>query len=588
MPISGDVVVSQVTRIRPHPKHDVNRLVEVDSGSGDTVEVICGAWNFSEGDLVALAPVGAILPGGFEISRRKMRGEWSNGMLCSPSELGLSEVAGDSDGLLVLSPGSAVPGTPLVEALGIVPDVVFDLDISPNRPDVLSMAGVDADLAAALGQSWSRLPAPRSRWSAPSAEPRSGKVTAGDLCPRFTATILAGVPNGSSPAWMQRRLALAGMRPISLVVDVSNYVMLDLGQPNHAYDLEKLGGEGILVRRAEPDEKVVTLDGMERALQADDCVICDAQATPVGIGGIMGGATAEISTDTRRVLLEAAWFSPMAVARTGNRLGLHTEARTRFERGVDPAVAPAAVARFVSLLAGMDGADGLRCGATVDVRDERHLPSGPVLRLRTSRVNALLGTCLDDATIAGLLEPIGFEVSPETSGQQIVKVPTWRLECSREIDLVEEVARMWGYHRIDRSLPRGRARQARGLSGFQVERRKVKGLLAAWGYEEAWTTTFLAPGDLERARLDPAAVEVENPLDRSESILRTSLLPGLLKAAAVQCRSPERRRGAVRDRPGVPASLRGRSRPRRERAPRRDRCSGVGRRRRNRSGRSGR
>jgi phenylalanyl-tRNA synthetase beta chain len=242
----GDVMVSRVTRIRPHPKHEINRLVEVDSGSGGAVEVICGAWNFSEGDLVALAPVGAILPGGFEISRRKMRGEWSNGMLCSASELGLpepvlAELEGGSDGLLVLPAGSAEPGTPLVDALGITPDVVFDLDISPNRPDALSMAGVARDLAAALGEAWSP-PASPTLTVDPSLGEAAVMVTAGDLCPRFTATILEGLPGGSSPAWIQRRLALAGMRSISVVVDVSNYVMLDVGQPNHAYDLEKLGG----------------------------------------------------------------------------------------------------------------------------------------------------------------------------------------------------------------------------------------------------------------------------------------------------------------------------------------------------------
>jgi phenylalanyl-tRNA synthetase beta chain len=527
----GDVVVARVVAIRPHPNHDVNRLVEVDAGGSDPVGVICGASNFSDGDLVVLAPVGAVLPGGFEISRRKMRGHWSNGMLCSPEELGLSAPGEGSDGLLVLPATLAAPGTPLVDALGIPPDdVVFDLDVSPNRPDALSVAGVARDLAAALGEPWSLpsldpVPVDRSLGEA------AVTVLSGDLCPRFTATILEGVPLGPSPAWIARRLTLAGMRPINLVVDVSNYVMLDIGQPNHAYDLERLGGEGILVRRGEDGESVVTLDGLQRSLRADDCVICDALSVPVGVGGIMGAASAEIGPDTRRVLLEAAWFYPMAVARTGRRLGLHSEARVRFERGVDPELAGAAVERFVSLLAAAEGGGGLRRGPTVDVRDRHNLPEPPVISLRTGRVNALLGTDLDDATISKLIEPIGFEVTGTGEGRQSVKVPSWRLECSREVDLVEEVARMWGYHRIERTLPRGAGRPSSGLSALQTERRKVRGLLAAWGFDEAWSTSFLAPGDLERAGLDPDAVEVENPLERSESILRTSLVPGLLKAA---------------------------------------------------------
>jgi phenylalanyl-tRNA synthetase beta chain len=526
----GDVVVARVASIRAHPKHDKNRLVSVDAGYDAAVEVICGAWNFSEGDLVPLAPVGAVLPGGFEISRRKMRGEWSNGMLCSARELGLPDADSAADGLLILPPGIAEPGTALVDALGIEPDVVFDIDVSPNRPDALSMAGIARDLAAALGETWS-MPQQVGVPVDPTLGHPTVTLQSGDLCPRFTATILEGVPSGPSPDWMARRLSLAGMRPINVVVDVSNYVMLDVGQPNHCYDLGLLGGGGILVRRAEPGERIVTLDGVERALDTEDCVICDLTGSPVGVGAIMGGATAEIDTSTTRVLLEAAWFNPMAVARTGKRLGLHSEARTRFERGVDPEIADAAVGRLLALLAAMPGGDGLRRGPTADARDAKHLPSPPTLTLRTARVNLLLGTELDDEIVAELLRPIGFAVSADAAGVQTVKVPSWRLECSREIDLVEEVARMWGYHRIERSVPTGAGGRSPGLSAFQKQRRVVRRHLASWGFDEAWTTTFLAPGDLERAGLDGIAVEVENPLDRSESILRTSLVPGLLKAA---------------------------------------------------------
>jgi phenylalanyl-tRNA synthetase beta chain len=363
-------------------------------------------------------------------------------------------------------------------------------------------------------------------------------VEAGDLCPRFTATILEGVPDGPSSVKMARRLTLAGMRPINAVVDVSNYVMLDLGQPNHAYDLDQLAGGGLLIRRGRPDERLVTLDEVERVLGSDDCVICDAEGTPVGVGGIMGGSRAEIGPGTRRVLLEAAWFQPMAVARTGARLGLHSEARVRFERGVDPEIAGAAVDRFVALLATVPPVEGggesgraanLRRGPTVDVRSPS-LPGSVSVPLRTGRVNAIIGTDLDDAAVARLLEPMGFSVRSEGAGTATVRIPSWRLDCEREIDVIEEVARTWGYGRIERTIPPGAPGGSGGLTERQRQVRRLRDVLTGAGYDEAWTTTFLAPGDLERAGLDPAAVEVENPLDRSESILRTELLPGLLKA----------------------------------------------------------
>ena len=526
-----DVVVSRILDIRPHPDADRIRLVDVDPGDGGPLQIVCGAWNFAVGDLVPLAPVGATLPGDFTIAKRKMRGQVSHGMLCSASELELPDPPGGADGLLILEPGLAPPGTPLVDALGLEPDVVFDLDVTPNRPDALCMAGVARDLAAALGEEWSWPAGP----AAPEVDPGLGTapvtVDAGDLCPRFTATVLEGVPDGPAPAWIARRLTLAGMRPINAVVDVSNYVMLDLGQPNHAYDQERLDGGGISVRRARPDERLETLDGVERVLAGDDCVICDASGRPVGVAGIMGGASAEIGDGTRRVLLECAWFDPVAVARTGSRLGLHSEARVRFERGVDPEVAERAVERFVALLASVPGGEKLRRGPTVDAHDDSHLPAAHRVELRTPRVNAVLGTDLDDGQVAGLLRPLGFILDPAPEGGRFaVTVPTWRLEVAREIDLIEEVARMWGYHRIERTVPAGARRRSGGLTGRQRERRRVRSVLSGAGLDEAWTTTFLGPGDLERAGLDPAAVEVENPLDRSESLLRPSLLPGLLKA----------------------------------------------------------
>ncbi|MBO0748766.1 MAG: phenylalanine--tRNA ligase subunit beta, partial [Acidimicrobiaceae bacterium] len=279
-------------------------------------------------------------------------------------------------------------------------------------------------------------------------------------------------------------------------------------------------------RRARPGEMLTTLDGVERALEGDDCVIADATGQAVGIGGIMGGEATEITDATTTVLLEVAYFDPMAIARTGKRLMLASEARARYERGADPEAALAAVDLFAHLLAEA-GAPDLRRGATTDVR-VRSTPAEEI-GLRTPRVNALLGVDLDDATVAGYLRPLGFTVISEGPGAQRVTVPSWRPDVTREIDLVEEVARLYGYRRVTRTVPTG-VRSSGGLTAHQRRRRELRQVFAGLGLDEAWTTTFLAPGDLERAGLDPSAVEVENPLDRSESFLRTSLLPGLLKS----------------------------------------------------------
>lgn len=539
-PVGGNLEGIEVVRIlaiRAHPDADRIRLVDVDRGDGEALQIACGATNMAVGDFVPMATVGTTMPGGWEIGRRKMRGQWSNGMLCAAGELELPATE-DADGLMILPTGLAAPGTPLSDALGLEPDVVFDLDITPNRPDALSMAGVARDLAAALGLPFEIPPEAHPLPVNPTVEPASVAVADSDLCPRFSGTVIDGVVVGPSPAWLARRLTLAGMRPISNVVDVSNYVMLDLGQPNHAYDLDRLAGRGLTVRRARSGETITTLDGVERSLEDDDCLICDADSAPVGIGGIMGGAGTDIGPDTTTVLLEAAYFTPMAIARTGARLGLATEARFRFERGADPEVAARAVERFAALLAATTATghanvsgdeSGLRRGRTTDVVSEEDVARPPTVLLRTERVNALLGTRLTDDDVERLLRPIGFSAGRADEGVHSVRVPSWRPDVEREVDVVEEVARLHGYGHIERTVPTG-ARPSSGLTSFQQYRRTVRDVLVGAGLSEAWTNTFLAPGDLDRAGLPEVAVKVANPLDHSESILRTALLPGLLSA----------------------------------------------------------
>jgi len=530
----GGVVVARVLGTRPHPAADRIQLVDVDPGDGEALQVCCGAFNMRPGDLVPLATIGTVMPGGTEIARRKMRGEWSNGMLCSAPELGVGP-EGREPAIYIFPAGPAHPGQAAAEALGLGPDVVFDLEVSPNRSDCLSVAGVARDLAAALRLPFA-LPAPAHSVAPGVALAAVGVDPAATAaCPRFTGTVIEGAQLATVPALVAWRLSLAGMRPVNPVVDVSNYVMLELGQPNHPYDLDRLGGAGLEVRRAGEGEILVTLDGTPRALRPDDLVVADQEGRAVGIAGIMGGADAEISASTTTVLLEVANFDSLSIAATGRRLGVSTEARARFERGVDIEVAELAVDRFVELLG-----PEVRRGETTDVRSRA--PERRSVRLRTDRVNLVLGTQIAAEECAAYLTPLGFSSSALGEGVFDVTVPTWRPDCEREIDLVEEVARTYGYARIGRELPR-RPVAAGGLSAEQKVRRQLRQLLVGAGASEAWTTTFLSPGDITGSGLDAGlALELENPLDRSEGLLRTCLLPGLLRSARF---NTERQAGAV-------------------------------------------
>jgi phenylalanyl-tRNA synthetase beta chain len=522
------ILVARVLATRPHPDADKIQLVDVDAGGGDALQVVCGAFNMQPGDLVPLATVGTVMPNGLDIGRRKVRGEWSNGMLCSARELGLGS---DHTEIFVLPPGISAPGVPFADAMGIERDVLYDLEVNPNRPDAMSVAGVARDLAARLRLPFS-LPGPQ-------VDEVGGKhidsvrvdVLDPDLCGRFSARVLQGVTVGPPDPAIARRLTLLGMRPINSLVDVSNYVMLELGQPSHPYDLTKVRGGGLRVRRARAGEALVTLDDVERAFTSDDLLICDGDDTPIGIAGIMGGADTEIDRTTSDVLLEMAWFLPIAIARTSRRLRLRSEASARFEKGTDPEVIELAHARFADLLA----PSGARLEAgMVDVRGE--LPARQPIRVRTDRLNRLLGTELTSSEITELLTPIGFASDPVggvaagPAADVDVTVPSWRYDSSAEIDVVEEVARLHGYSRIGRSVPTS-AHTGR-LSDRQQERRRLRSLLVGRGLAEAMPMPFLAPGDLERCGLPGDGIEIANPLVKEESILRTSLLPGLVKALA--------------------------------------------------------
>jgi phenylalanyl-tRNA synthetase beta chain len=537
------VVVSEVTEIAPIEGADKIRRVVVEAGDGP-LEIVCGASNFAVGDRVPLAPVGAVLPGGFEIGRRKMRGVTSNGMLCSGRELGLSD---DGAGLLVLGEDvAAAPGTPLADALGLQEDTVFDITVEGNRPDAWCMAGIARDLAARLGLPFT-LPEPPvpPPSGTPVADAARASLEDPDLCPRLTVSVLSDIVVGPSPRWIADRLTLAGMRPINNVVDASNYVMLERGQPTHPYDIERLGGRGLIVRRAEPGETVETLDGVTRAVgdSGADCLICDAENVPVGVAGIMGGASSEIAASTTEVLLEAAYFTPMAIARTSKRLGLRTEASARFERGCDPWGIEASVNRFSQLLAestpGLTVRDGI-----LDIRGA--VPEPFTLAVPLARVRRQVGVALTAEQIAALLDPIGFTTTPGADADHLtVLVPTNRPDVRPAPygidDVIEEVARTFGYSNIPPHTPTWP--QPGHLTALQRSRRLVKSVLGGLGASEGWTNTFVSEEDHLRVGLRGPAVRVSNPLIAEEPYLRRSLMPGLLGALAYNA---DRRQGSIR------------------------------------------
>ncbi len=514
------VKVARILAVRPHPNADKLQLCDIEFGDGTTT-VVCGAPNVVDGMVVAYAPSGATLPGGFTLEQRKIRGELSDGMLCSSRELGLGD---EHDGILALSTDSEL-GLDVRDVLGLH-DVVFDLSITPNRSDAMSVAGVARDLAAHFGVPFT-VPVPSVDVSG-DADDITVVVDAVDRAPRFTARRV-GVTMGPSPEWMQRRLTLAGMRPISNVVDVTNYVMLELGQPSHAFDLDRLRGPGLVVRLANDGETLTTLDDVERKLLPTDLLICDADRRPQAIAGIMGGAEAEVHDGTTGIVLEVAYFAPMGISKTSKRLGLRSEASARFERGVDPNGVLRASDRVVELLAEVASAP-----AGPPAIDEYPAPiERERIRVRPARVGAVLGLELDGAQVRDALRPIEIEI--EETGEEdtfVAIAPTFRPDLTREIDIVEEVGRRVGLDSIPRTLPHT-TEQGGGLTPRQRARRLVADVLVGLGLSEAYTLPLISEGDVTRVGLSlDATVRATNSLSAEEPILRPAILPGLLKSAA--------------------------------------------------------
>ncbi len=518
------VVVARLADVSAHPDADRLTVCKVETGC-ETLQVVCGAKNHKTGDLVAFAQVGTVLPGDFKIKKSKIRNQESYGMLCSTKELGLGE---DAEGIMILPAGLPL-GRPVFEVLGIK-DVMYEIGLTPNRSDCLSVVGVAREVSA-MAEKPLRLPEPGLREEGAKASDKTSVIIEdADLCPRYAARLIEGVKIGPSPDWMARRLKAVGMRSINNVVDITNFVMMELGQPLHAFDFNLLREQRIVVRRAEEGDKFTTLDGQERILTASDLVICDGVG-PVALAGVMGGQDSEVQDDTKDILLESAYFNPVAIRRTGKRLGLHTESSHRFERGTDVDMVPLALDRAAALIAEFAG--GTIAPGAVDVYPEQIVKrTATITAARTSEV---LGLELELGDIGDRLTAIGLKCA-SGDGALNVTIPNFRPDLEREIDLIEEVARLVGYDRIPVTMPTSSLTCQQLPAHLSLER-KVREQMIRSGYSEVVNYSFVNAGSTDRIGLgdqDPRRqnVRILNPLTEDQGVMRTTLVPSVLETAA--------------------------------------------------------
>ncbi len=529
-----DIVIGQIVATNPHPNADRLCLVTVDLGA-EQPTVVCGATNLRLGDRVAFAPVGAQLIDGHSgqlarLKTAKIRGVVSSGMVCSEKELGISD---SHEGIMVL-PAEAPVGAPLADYLG---DTVFDLEVTPNRPDCLSVVGIAREVAALTGQRMQLPELGYNEGAAPIDRQVTVEIAGPDLCPRYVASLITGVKIAESPKWMQQRLLACGMRPINNIVDITNYVMLEYGQPLHAFDYHQLRGRKIIVRRAGEGETIVTLDGAERTLSGETLVIADAERA-VAIAGVMGGADSEVTDQTTAIFLESANFSPASIHYTSRKLWLISEASMRFARGIRPELAVPALKRATQLfleIAGGEAAEG-----TIDVypgKKERE-----PIRLAIAQVKRILGVEFSMEEIVAALTSLGFECQAEGTAVRVT-VPYWRSDISLEVDLIEEVARIIGYDRIpltmlSQPLPRHDPTPVLSL------KEKAGRSLAGYGFQQVITYSLTSGESLGRLLPDsrpvePAPLRLANPMTADQEYLRSDLRANLVAALAANQRHEE-------------------------------------------------
>ncbi|WNK18820.1 phenylalanine--tRNA ligase subunit beta [Halomonas piscis] len=512
------VVVAEVLTRKPHPDADRLSVCAVNDGSSEPMQVVCGAPNVEAGQKVAFARVGGVLPGDFKIKKARLRGVESRGMICAASELGLAEEA--SPGILVL-PAAAPVGEDFRRYMAL-DDNAIEVDLTPNRGDCLSLKGLAREVGALnrLGVTPPDMtPVPADHDATLPIE-----VEARALCPRYVGRIIQGVDvEAETPLWLTERLRRSGMRAIDPVVDVTNYVMLELGQPLHAFDRDNLDG-GIVVRKAQDGERLKLLDGQEISPRPETLLIADHEK-PLAIAGVMGGEDSGVSPATRTIFLESAFFTPLAVAGQARSYGLHTDASHRFERGVDPRLTAQAIERATALLLDICGG---QAGPLTEVTSEAHCPDTRQIGLRARRLEKVLGKALDAGDVEDILARLGFDVAATADGWDVT-APSWRFDAAIEEDLIEEVARIHGYNNFPVRRPAARL-ALRPDNEAGVSQARLRRQMVARGYQEAITYSFVAP-ELQEALLPEAvAPTLANPISSDLSVMRASLLPGLVRA----------------------------------------------------------
>ncbi|MEA3586923.1 phenylalanine--tRNA ligase subunit beta [Pseudidiomarina sp. 1APP75-27a] len=515
----SSVVVGEVVKCWQHPDADKLQVTEVNIGADEPATIVCGAPNCRQGLKVAVATVGAVLPGDFKIKKAKLRGQPSHGMLCSNAELGLND---DHDGIVEL-PADAPVGMDYREYLELN-DVTFDVDLTPNRADCLGLRGIAREVGV-LNRMAVTEPEINEVKAVHDAS-RAIELVAAEACPRYLGRIVKNVNVGAeSPLWLTERLRRSGVRSIDPVVDVTNYVLLELGHPMHAFDNDKLKGD-VQVRMAQTDEKLTLLDGTEVTLQDDVLVIADSEKA-LAMAGIFGGEDSGVTTESNTIFLESAFFAPAAIAGRARRFGLHTDASHRYERGVDPELQRSAMERATTLIIEICGGEA---GPVVEAKDDRHLPQPQQVRLRKARLASVLGISIADDEVTEILERLGFTVSSDDEGWQ-VSVPTFRFDIAIEEDLIEEVARIYGYHRIQATAPAAQLRMVPRKESA-IAAGTLKQLLVDRGYQEAITYSFVDPKHQAMLFDDSAALTLPFPISLDMSSMRVSLWPGLIGAVA--------------------------------------------------------
>jgi len=520
-PVAGEfsgVVVGQVVSVEPHPDADKLRLCQVNVDSDELLSIVCGASNVRQDLKIPVAVVGAVLPGNFKIKQAKLRGVASFGMLCSAKELGMVD---NIDGLMELAEDAPV-GTDIRAYLDL-DDLSIDVDLTPNRSDCLGIAGIAREVGVLTGCDLTEWP--QDSFDITSQKQLPIVVSDPAACPRYVGRVIENVNvKAETPLWMQEKLRRSGLRSISPVVDVTNYVMLELGQPMHAFDLDKIDG-GINVKMATPGDQITLLDGQEIRITGETLAITDASST-LALAGIMGGEPSSVGDDTQHLFLESAFFTPTAIAGRARRHGLHTDSSHRFERGVDPELAGRAIERATSLLLSIVGG---QAGPITEVVSEAHLPEKATIHLRAARIKRVLGIEIEAVQVVDQLSRLGLDVTLQSDGWS-VGVPSFRFDLAIEVDLIEELGRLYGYDKLPQTRPQGTVLTA-DISEHRLATSRLQSLLVDRGYQEAITYSFVDPEVQQYLAVEgEEAIILANPISADLSVMRTSLWPGLIQA----------------------------------------------------------